>query len=61
MRSYRVVGEVSRQALQTMCMEHGGLHAYFNRREAIPSTAESGSAKPSGSGQAAPSLEFWVR
>ncbi len=42
-------------------MEGGGLHAYFNRRQASPSTAASGSTKTSGSGQAAPSLDFWVR
>ena len=33
------------------CMEDGGLHAYFNRRQASPSTAASGLNKTSGSGQ----------
>ena len=34
-----------------LCMEDGGLHAYFNRRQASPSTAASGLNKTSGSGQ----------
>jgi hypothetical protein len=34
-----------------ICMEDGGLLAYIEGREAIPSTAASGSAKSSGSGQ----------
>ena len=34
-----------------ICMEDGGLHAYFNRRQASPSTAASGLKKTSGSGQ----------
>ena len=44
-----------------LCMEHGGLHAYFNRRQASPSTAASGPQKTSGSGQAPSSLDFGVR
>jgi hypothetical protein len=44
-----------------ICKEHGGLHAYFNRREAAPSGAASGHAKPPSSGQAAPSLDLGVR
>ena len=46
-----------------MRMEGGGVLAHFNRRQATPSTAASGSAKTSGSGQAPPSasLDFWVR
>ena len=39
----------------------GGLHAYFNRRQASPSGAASGHAKPPSSGQAAPSLDLGVR
>ena len=38
-----------------ICMQHGGVLAHIEGREAIPSTAASGSAKTSGSGQAAPS------
>ena len=44
-----------------ICMEHGGLHAYIEGREASPSGAASGSAEPSGSGQAPPSLDLGVR
>ena len=36
-----------------ICMEHGGLHVHFNRREAIPSGAASGLNKPPGPVQAA--------
>ena len=42
-------------------MQHGGLHVYIDWREAIPSGAASGLNKSSGSGQAAPSLDFGVR
>ena len=34
-----------------ICKQHSGLLAYIEGREAIPSGAASGSAKPSGSGQ----------
>ena len=44
-----------------LCMYHGGLHAYFNRRQASPSTAASGPQKTSGPGQAPPALDFGVR
>ena len=44
-----------------MRMESGGLHAYFNRRQASPSTAASGPGKTSGSGQRAPALDLGVR
>ena len=44
-----------------ICMEHCGLHAYINRREASPSTAASGLQKTSGSGQRPPSLDLGVR
>ena len=39
----------------------GGLHALKEGLEVIPSTAASGSAKPSGSGQAPSALDFGVR
>ena len=42
-------------------MYHGGLHAYIEGREAIPSGATSGLNKPPSSGQAAPSLDLGVR
>ena len=41
--------------------EHGGLHAYSNRREATPSTAASGPGKPSDSGQGPSWRDFGVR
>ena len=41
-----------------ICMEDGGLLAHVEGREAIPSTAASGSAKTSGSGQRPPSLDL---
>jgi hypothetical protein len=43
------------------CKQHSGLLAYIEGREAIPSGAASGSAKPSGSGQAPSVLDFGVR
>ena len=43
-----------------ICMEHGGLHALKRGLGVIPSTAASGSAKPSGSGQAPSALDFGV-
>ena len=42
-------------------MEHGGLQALNEGLGVIPSTAASGSAKPSGSGQAPSALDFGVR
>jgi beta-galactosidase beta subunit len=42
-------------------MHHSDLHVYIEGREAIPSGAASGLQKTSGSGQAAPSLDFGVR
>ena len=43
-------------------MHYSGLHVYnIEGREAIPSGAASGLQKSSGSGQAAPSLDFGVR
>ena len=39
----------------------GGLHAHFNRCQASPSTAASGSAKPSGSGQGPSWRDLGVR
>ena len=44
-----------------ICKQHSGLLAYIEGREAIPSGAASGSAKPSGSGQAPSALDFGVR
>ena len=48
------------QAAFNIRMYHGGLHAYIEGREAIPSGATSGLNKSSGSGQAAPSLDLGV-
>ena len=42
-------------------MYHGGLQALNEGLGVIPSTAASGSAKPSGSGQAPSALDFGVR
>ena len=42
-------------------VHHGGVHVPIDWREAIPSGAASGLNKSSGSGQAAPSLDFGVR
>ena len=57
--------KIFKQALQCsnygLCMYHGGLHAYFNRRQASPSTAASGPQKTSGPGQAPPALDLGVR
>ena len=56
-----------RRSLEFLCMpieirkQHGGLHAYFNRREATPSGAASGHARPPSSGQAPSWRDFGVR
>ena len=53
----RRFGGTAESPTQFLCMpieirkQHGGLHAYFNRREATPSGAASGHAKPPSSGQ----------
>ena len=44
-----------------LCMEDGGLHAYFNRRQASPSTAASSLKKTSGSGQGPSWRDLGVR
>ena len=44
-----------------ICKQHSGLLAYIEGREAIPSGAASGSAKPSGSGQAPSWRDLGVR
>ena len=44
-----------------ICKQHGGLHAYFNRRQASPSTAASGLNKTSGSGQGPSWRDLGVR
>ena len=56
LRSYSSVLEYDREGVKHM--HHGGLHVYIEGRGAIPSTAASGLQKTSGSGQAAPSLDF---
>ena len=44
-----------------ICKQHSGLLAYIEVREAIPSTAASGPAKPPGSGQRPSWRDFGVR
>ena len=63
----RQFGGTAESPTQFLCMpieirkQHGGLHAYFNRREATPSGAASGHAKPPSSGQAPSWRDFGVR